>query len=256
MASAPLYHTDRVRAALDAIRSDPEHGPSALGRPHELANLLSDYLPGCPKEAGILIAAASAGMPGTLQNLAAQGIDPGTVQHFAAASFAERTAFTPDACQWVTAELARALGITMLSAPSLPPTGSTEVLTQRMPMSQFQTSWPAGGRRRASGISRALRDRVVRLRLTAVATALVLAAGAILVALAHHDRVATSAPNIPAPELARLIPASQRVLRIYYVNLDPPLPKQVAVTTTTSSPATPNDSGFRGLGSDGRFSFR
>ncbi len=54
MAAPAFEHADEARAALRAIVSDPAHGPAALDNPQTTANLLQDYLPDAPREAGLL----------------------------------------------------------------------------------------------------------------------------------------------------------------------------------------------------------
>src|SRR5260370_11940499 len=111
MAGSSLEHADEARAALHAIVADPANGAGALDSPERTANLLHDFLPDAPREAGLLIAAISGGLPAALRGYAAQHKDPTTAGHLAAASLAGRTAFTPDACEWVASELAIAIGL-------------------------------------------------------------------------------------------------------------------------------------------------
>lgn len=75
-------------------------------------NLLRDLLPDAPREAGLLVAAVGVGLPAALRSYAAQGVEPATAVQLAAASLADRTAFTPDACLWAAAELAITCGLT------------------------------------------------------------------------------------------------------------------------------------------------
>ncbi|HKR71101.1 MAG TPA: DUF4190 domain-containing protein, partial [Streptosporangiaceae bacterium] len=56
-------------------------------------------------------AAADAGLADTLNEHVAQGMDPSTAIRLTASSFSARTPLTPDACSWVTAEIAAAMGI-------------------------------------------------------------------------------------------------------------------------------------------------
>jgi hypothetical protein len=112
MVAGSFKHGAEARAALRAIVSDPTHGSSALDSSQTVANLLQDLLPDAPRESGLLVAAVSAGMPALLRSYATQGMDAMTTISLASASFAERTAFMAEACQWVIAELAIALGLT------------------------------------------------------------------------------------------------------------------------------------------------
>jgi len=101
-----------ARVALAAIVADADLGPAALSDPGALSNLLSDYLPGSPRETGLLMAAAQADVAGRLREHVAHGMDPGTAIRITAATLAERTAYPAEACMWVTGELAIAIGIT------------------------------------------------------------------------------------------------------------------------------------------------
>ena len=109
MAGTSFKHAEEARAALRAIVSDPAYGADALASPQTMANLLQDFLPDAPRESGLPVAAASAGLPAMLRGHVAQGMDARTATSLAAASFASLTAFTPDTCEWVAAELAIAL---------------------------------------------------------------------------------------------------------------------------------------------------
>ena len=111
-----------ARAALRAIVADPHLGVAALSNARTMSNLLKDFLPDSPREAGVLIAAAEADLPGSLRNYVAQGVDAYTAQRIVATTFAERTALTQDACQWVVSELAIAMG--MAPGDLAPPGGA------------------------------------------------------------------------------------------------------------------------------------
>lgn len=111
MTDTTWEHAAEARAALNAIVTDPEHGAAALSSPQTMSNLLKDLLPDAPREKSILVAAAEAGLAGKLREHVDQGMDPDTAIRLAASSFSATTPFTPDACNWVTGELAGALGI-------------------------------------------------------------------------------------------------------------------------------------------------
>ena len=108
--------------------SDPGHGVSALESPQRTANLLQDLLSDAPRETGLLVAAASAGLPAALRGHAAQGMDPATAIRLAAASLAGRTAFAPEACEWAATELAIAAGLVSTDQfpVTSPPAGPAE----------------------------------------------------------------------------------------------------------------------------------
>ncbi len=104
-------HATEARAALNAIVNDPEHGVAALSSAQTMSNLLKDLLPDAPREKSILVAAAEAGLANNLRQHVDQGMDPNTAIRLTASSFSSTTPFTPDACTWVTGEIATALGI-------------------------------------------------------------------------------------------------------------------------------------------------
>jgi len=131
-------HADETRAALLAIVSDPDYGSAALSSPQILSNLLKDYLPEAPREKSVLIAAAEAGLAAQLGEHVSTGMDPATAIRLTASSFAASTVFQSDACEWVTRELAVALGLISgdagdaLGAPPAPQASSapTQVASQ------------------------------------------------------------------------------------------------------------------------------
>lgn len=278
MAGGWPEHAGEVDAALRAIVSDPVLGAAALDNPQLLSNLLSDYLPEAPMETGLLIAAADARLPAALRDHASRGMDPATAVRIAAGSLAARTAFTAEACGWVTRAIAIALG---LAAPGqltavAPPAGQALAASGAGPVSAgADLTEPAGGQHEgqapfpAAGSTR----RRGRWPLAAAGSLLVTVLGtAIAVALAHAG---TSTPGgisppgsggtsagrgtpgaggasaaggtsgVPAPSLARFVPANQQVLGVYHVDLVRGETPAVAVTTistpTGSLPSPPED---------------
>ena len=117
MADMSWEHAPEARAALNAIVTDPDHGVAALSNAQTMSNLLKDYLPDAPREKSILVAAAEAGLADTLRDHVAQGMDPDTAVRLTASSFSSSTPFTPEACNWVTDEIAVALGISQPRQP-------------------------------------------------------------------------------------------------------------------------------------------
>jgi hypothetical protein len=111
LAAVSFEHADEARAALRAIVADPAHGTDALSSPQVMSNLLQDLLPDAPRESGLLVAAASAGLPQVLREHVAQGLTTQTAIGLAASSLAARTAFTSAACAWAATEIAVALGL-------------------------------------------------------------------------------------------------------------------------------------------------
>lgn len=124
MAAASFEHASEARTALRAIVSDPGHGLATLDNPQAMANLLQDLLPDAPREAGILTAAAGRRVAGSLLTHAEHGLDPATAIRLAAASLAESTAFTPQACEWAARELAVAAGLLAAADVPVSPAGS------------------------------------------------------------------------------------------------------------------------------------
>jgi hypothetical protein len=111
MSGASWEHAAEARQALNAIVSDPQHGVAALSSAQTMSNLLKDLLPDAPREKSILVAAAEAGLADTLRQHVSQGMDPDTAIRLTASSFSTSTPFTPEACSWVTGEIATALGM-------------------------------------------------------------------------------------------------------------------------------------------------
>ena len=106
-------HASEARVALHAIVTDPSHGVAALSNPQMMSNLLQDLLPDAPREKSILVAAAGAGLATTLRGHIAGGMDASTAISLTSSSFSAITLFTPEACDWVTGEIAVALGISV-----------------------------------------------------------------------------------------------------------------------------------------------
>jgi hypothetical protein len=111
LAAISFDHADDARTALHAIVSDPAHGKDALSSPQTMSNLLQDLLPDAPRETGLLMAAANAGLPAALREHVALGMDVATAIGLVAATLAAKTAFPRPACAWVATELAVALGL-------------------------------------------------------------------------------------------------------------------------------------------------
>jgi hypothetical protein len=104
-------HQPEVRDALQTIVCDPQLGAPTLSNPQALSNLLKDLLPDAPRETSVLVAAAEAGLPQTLADHVAQGMDLATASAVTESAFAARTPFTREACSWAVGELAAALGL-------------------------------------------------------------------------------------------------------------------------------------------------
>jgi len=101
--------------------SDPANGRDVLSIPQIMSNLLQDLLPDAPRETGLLVAAASAGLPAALRDHVSHGMAIETAIGLTASSLAARTAFTQDACAWVATELAIALDLASADLPTTMP---------------------------------------------------------------------------------------------------------------------------------------
>ena len=217
MAAGSREHAGEARAALRAIVSDPEHGASALDNPQTISNLLGDLLPDAPRESGLLVAAASAGLPRALLGHVAQGLDPATAITLAAALLAGRTAFTADACQWVAGELAIALGLARADqlvpprGPQRPETASAAWTSQpaaTAPLTLNNRSELGPGARSTARKARSASRRAKVLAAGAVITVATAIVAVLLVRSpgGHHPhrtppRAATStpAPHVSSP---------------------------------------------------------
>ena len=111
MASPQWGEGDEAQQALRAIVSNPVYGVPALSNAPIMANLLKDLLPDAPREAGLLIAAAGAGLADKLRDHVSQGVDARTAISLSASSLGLVTAYAPEVCEWVSAEFAVALGL-------------------------------------------------------------------------------------------------------------------------------------------------
>ena len=60
MNTKPWDSSGQARRALQGIVADPQYGTAALSQPAVMSNLLKDFLPDEPREAGLLVAAAQA----------------------------------------------------------------------------------------------------------------------------------------------------------------------------------------------------
>ncbi|HET9893784.1 MAG TPA: hypothetical protein VFQ44_02510 [Streptosporangiaceae bacterium] len=137
--AAPFEHANEVRDALSFIMTDPALGPGSLTNARAAANLLQDLLPDAPREMSLLLAAIAAKVPGTLQEHVANGMAGDIAVSLVAASLASKTAFTPEACQWVTAELAVALSL----VPAMPAAQAAEIALH--PSTEAHTEMPDSG---------------------------------------------------------------------------------------------------------------
>lgn len=123
MTSVPWDAQGEAHAALRAIVADPRYGPTALSNAQTMTNLLKDMLPDAPRESSVLVAASEAGVAGMLQGNVSQGMDVATASRLAAGTFENRTALTPEACNWAVGILASVLRLDPVRAAPPPPPG-------------------------------------------------------------------------------------------------------------------------------------
>src|SRR5260221_2151649 len=153
MAEMPWEHAAEARAALNAIVTDPEHGVQVLSSPKTMSNLLKDLLPDAPREKSLLVAAAEAGLADTLREHVSQGMDPSTAIRLTASSLAVSSPLTPEACSWVTGEIATAMGIS--SPTELGVRGGTSAGAGQMGSGKSAASGSAGSYSGSQGFPQA-----------------------------------------------------------------------------------------------------
>ena len=179
MSSMPWDAQGEAQAALRTIVSDPRYGPAALSNAQTMTNLLKDMLPDSPRESSVLVAASEAGVAGLLQSNMSQGMDVVTASRLAAGSFENRTALTPEACNWAVGVLASALRFDAIRPAPPPP--AYDIARPGRDYQQATESRPAPAPPpwvAPAATSRADPDRPDGLRLTA---AIMTAVGAILI---------------------------------------------------------------------------
>ena len=104
-------HVAETRAALRRIVSDPAYGATALSNVRIMSELLPQLLRGARLERSVLVTAARESLASTMLKHVSDGMDPGTAVRLAA-SFLNTISPVPlEACCWVAAELALALGL-------------------------------------------------------------------------------------------------------------------------------------------------
>ncbi len=149
MPSIPWDVDGQARRALGVIIADPGLGPGVLSRPQVMANVLKDLLPDAPRESSLLVGAAEADLAGIVRTNLAHGLDATTAVRLAATTFAQRAPFAEDACDWVTAEFAIALGVdpAQVSQPSaqLSATAVDPLVHGPAPSASAPPGYPAQG---------------------------------------------------------------------------------------------------------------
>ncbi len=114
-----------ARQALSSAVKD--YGIRVLSNAPLLSNLFKDLLPGSPREANLLVAAAEGGAPTMLEQQVA-GVGPDSAVRSIAANLAQERSLDPSASVWAVAEFARAMGYPVSDsvravppAPAAPP---------------------------------------------------------------------------------------------------------------------------------------
>ena len=111
MANWSFEHVTETRAALRTIVSDPAYGATALSNARVMSEVLPRLLRGARLERSVLVTAARESLASTMLKHVSEGMDPGTAVRLGA-SFLNAISPVPlEACHWVAAELALALGL-------------------------------------------------------------------------------------------------------------------------------------------------
>ncbi|HEX5188340.1 MAG TPA: hypothetical protein VFW16_02280 [Streptosporangiaceae bacterium] len=111
MADWSFEHVTETRAALRTIVCDPAYGAAALSNVRIMSDVLPRLLRGAQLERSVLVTAAGESLASTMLKHVSEGMDPGTAVRLAA-SFLNAISPVPlEACYWVAAELALALGL-------------------------------------------------------------------------------------------------------------------------------------------------
>jgi len=104
------------QALASAVR---DYGPRVLSNPPLLNNLFKDLLPGSPREASLLVAAAEGSSASMLEQQVA-GVGPDTAVRSIAGNLARSRALDPAACLWAVSEFARVMGYPVSEGPPAP----------------------------------------------------------------------------------------------------------------------------------------
>jgi hypothetical protein len=139
----------QAHQALAAAVKD--YGPRVLSNPALLSNLFKDLLPGSPREASLLVAAAEAGTASMLEQQV-PGIGPDAAVRTIAGDLSQGRALDPQASLWAVGEMAQAMGYPVSPSPqgAPPPSDATlpwapAVVPLPLPASGMGVSPGAGG---------------------------------------------------------------------------------------------------------------
>ncbi len=111
MTNWSFEHVAETRAALRTIVSDPAYGATALSNVRIMSEVLPRLLRGARLERSVLVTAASESLASTMLKHVSEGMDPGTAVRLAARFLNTISPVPLEACCWVAAELALALGL-------------------------------------------------------------------------------------------------------------------------------------------------
>jgi hypothetical protein len=108
--AGPFDPSGLAAAALRTVVDT--QGPRVLQHTSQLRSAFGAFNIEVPRESGILLLAADAGVAGMLtQQVTQQGVDPAGAIRLSAGQLGQRTSLDPDACIWATTAFAEALGL-------------------------------------------------------------------------------------------------------------------------------------------------
>ncbi len=126
MTNWSFEHVAETRAALRTIVSDPAYGATALSNVRIMSELLPSLLRGARLERSVLVTAATESLASTMLKHVSEGMDASLTVRLSANFLARISPVPLEACYWVAAELALALGlITVEEADALGATGAS-----------------------------------------------------------------------------------------------------------------------------------
>jgi len=140
---------DSTGAAVQALEAAvTAHGPTVLQHTAQLRSALGDLGTQAPRESGILLMAADAGIAQMLtQQVNQQGVDPAGAIRLSSGLLGERTSLDPQACSWATSVFAQALGLVQATpnpGPGAAPGGwGQPVVSAPGPGGVAPGTWPA-----------------------------------------------------------------------------------------------------------------
>ncbi len=125
MTNWSFEHVTETRAALRTIVSDPAYGATALSNVRIMSEVLPTLLRGARLERSVLVTAATESLASAMLKHVSEGMDPSLAVRLSANFLAAISPVPLEACYWVSAELALALGlITVEQADALGSTGA------------------------------------------------------------------------------------------------------------------------------------